>query len=112
MNPQVVNLVLVFTLLYSVMVLHFIISGLSKPMSQAFDFPVPNQYLDNYFSEHTLMIKGLNKNLDLETARGKLTTLFGERFPKIKIVSVHVIREKPSDGESILEIRHRLDKCV
>jgi hypothetical protein len=93
MNPQVINLVLIFTILYSALVLHFIIFGIGLPMSTEFEFPVENHYVDTYVSSHTLMIRGLNPNLDIETAKGKLRTLFGERFPNTKIVAVHVVRE-------------------
>ena len=69
MNPQVVNLVLIFTLLYTALVLHLIFFGLATPMSTDFDFPTsPNQYLDTYVSSHTLMIRGLNPDLEVDSA--------------------------------------------
>ena len=43
-------------------------------------------------------------------ARGKILTLFGQRFPKTKIVAVHVLREMPK-GESLAEVKHKLDIC-
>jgi hypothetical protein len=111
MNPQVVNLVLLLTLLYSAMVLQMIIFGLSEPMSTDFDFPSPTKYIDNFVASHTLMIRGLNPELEVNVAEGMLRTLFGERFPKSKIVAVHVIRERPK-GENINEVSQKLEKCL
>ncbi len=103
MNPQVVSLVLVFTLLYTAMALHMIVFGISDTMGTDFDFPAPNKYIDSYVASHTLMIRGLNPDLEPSVAEGKLRTLFGERFPKTNIIAVQVVGEGPK-GETISDV--------
>lgn len=109
MNPQVVSLVLIVTVLYTAMVLHMIVFDLGARMGSEFEFS-DGQYMETYVAEHSIMIRGLNPEVDVDVARGKILTLFGQRFPKTKIVAVHVLREMPK-GESLSEVKQKLDIC-
>lgn len=81
MNPQVVSLVLIMTVLYTVMALHMLVFDLAARMGSEFEFS-DGQYMESYVAEHSLMIRGINPELDVDVARGKILTLFGQRFPK------------------------------
>jgi hypothetical protein len=109
MNPQVVSFVLIMTVLYTVMALHMLVFDLGARMGSEFEFS-DGQYMETYVAEHSLMIRGINPELDVDVARGKILTLFGQRFPKTKIVAVHVLREMPK-GENLADVKLKLDIC-
>jgi hypothetical protein len=55
------------------------------------------------------MINGLNQDLEVDTARSHLMTLFSEKFPKSKVVSIHVLRERNS--ADIEKVYQKLEAC-
>jgi hypothetical protein len=45
-----------------------------------FEFPPTHQYLDDFISQHTIMIRGLNSEIGVEEANCMIKKLFEERF--------------------------------
>ena len=110
MNPQVINLVLIMTVLYTFMVLHMIVLDISGKMSNDLEFS-DGDYIDRYVADHTLMIRGINPTLDVDVAKSKILTLFSERFPRTKLASVHVLRKHPHTTPTLAELTAKLDHC-
>jgi len=67
------------TLLYSTLAYYAVIVQFSQKMS-SFEFPPTHQYLDDFISQHTIMIRGVNPEIGVEEANCMIKKLFEERF--------------------------------
>ena len=90
-NPQIIWLVLIFTFLYTCIAYYTIIT-FSSTMS-VFEFSPQEEYLDAFVAQHSIMIRGINKHIGVDTADKMILKVFEERFGAHKIIAVHTIRK-------------------
>eukprot|EP00347_Sterkiella_histriomuscorum_P016017 403354814 len=88
-NPQVVMVVVIFTILFTVLA-YFMIIKFSQRMSD-FQFVPQIQFVDNFAAMHSVMIRGINKKIGVQHANEMIRKVFDERFPN-KVVQVQTIR--------------------
>ena len=81
---------MILTLLYSMLAAYFIVLKLAQEMSQ-FEFPPSQQYLDNFISQHSIMIRGINQKIGVSEASIMIRRVFEERFGDKQVVAVQVV---------------------
>jgi hypothetical protein len=58
-----------------------------------FEFQPAQQFLDYFVTSHSIMIRGVNKDIGTEESNLLIRKIFEERFGPKKVVSVKTIRK-------------------
>lgn len=83
-NPQVVIVVVLFTVLFSLLAYFMVIKFAGRMANH--QFAPSTQVIDNYAAMHSIMIRGVNKNLGVDVANANIKKVFEERFGPGKVI--------------------------
>ena len=81
---------LIFTFISS-MIAYYFLFNFCQEMSQ-FEFQPDQQVMDQFIQLHTVMIKGINKNISPESAERGIGKVFSLRFGHKQILKIQIFR--------------------